>query len=112
MQVVDQDSACFIGEDDRCLDASHVMMNKFHGPTDANYGLVRDKLQEMAAEAHNIAASQRSGGMKRVMKHQIPRKLSLHYIARPNITRQVIEYFKSAEGGVKRFVLWGMGGVG
>ena len=43
------------------LDASHSMMNKFGGPSDANFGLVSDTIKEMAGKAKSIAASQREG---------------------------------------------------
>ena len=43
------------------LDASHSMMNKFHGPSDANFGLVSSAIKEMVETALKIALSQREG---------------------------------------------------
>ena len=41
------------------LDAPHSMMNKFHGPDDANFGLVSSVIKEMVEKACEIALTQR-----------------------------------------------------
>lgn len=43
------------------LDAPHIMMNKFRGPNDANFGLVSNTIKEMAGKAKEIADIQREG---------------------------------------------------
>ena len=43
------------------LDAPHSMMNKFHGPCDANFGLVSSSIRKMIGTAPEIALSQREG---------------------------------------------------
>ena len=43
------------------LDAPHSMMNKFHGPGDANFGLVSSTIKKMVGIAPEIALSQREG---------------------------------------------------
>ena len=43
------------------LDAPHSMMNKFFGPSDANFILVSDTVKEMVKEAREIVVSQRQG---------------------------------------------------
>ena len=43
------------------LDAPHSMMNKFFGPSDANFILVSDTVKEMVKEARNIVVSQGEG---------------------------------------------------
>lgn len=37
------------------------MMNKFSGPDDANFGLVRNAVKKMVEKAKEIAVSQREG---------------------------------------------------
>ena len=43
------------------LDAPHSMMNKFSGPSDANFGLVSATIKNMVEEAKRITVSQREG---------------------------------------------------
>lgn len=43
------------------LDASHSLMNKFPGPSDANFGLVSAAIKKMVEEAKRITVSQREG---------------------------------------------------
>ena len=58
---MDEDSACFFGRPKQVLDAPHSMMNKFLGPSDANFGLVSTEIKKMLEEAKRIAVSQREG---------------------------------------------------
>ena len=43
------------------LDAPHSMMNKFHGPIDANFGLVSSAIKKMVGTALEVALSHREG---------------------------------------------------
>ena len=43
------------------LDASHTMLNKFYGPSDANFGLVSNAIKMMVEKAKSIALKQREG---------------------------------------------------
>lgn len=43
------------------LDAPHSMLNKFFGPSDANFGLVSNVIKKMVEEAKRITVSQREG---------------------------------------------------
>ena len=61
MQLVEEDSATILGHDNAPLDAPHSMMNKFHGPDDANFVLVSSTIKEMVGVALDIALSQREG---------------------------------------------------
>ena len=58
---MEEDSACLFGFPDKMLDAPHSMMNKFSGPSDANFGLVSNAINEMVKQAKRIAVSQREG---------------------------------------------------
>ena len=60
-QLVVEDSATITGNDKWPLDASHVMMNKFFGPSDANFHLVGSVIRKMVEKAHEIALNQREG---------------------------------------------------
>ncbi|MCJ1224820.1 hypothetical protein MMC12_001466 [Toensbergia leucococca] len=57
--LVEEDSACLLGLPKQQLDASHVMMNKFRGPDDANFELVSSTIKNMVGEAKRIALAQR-----------------------------------------------------
>lgn len=59
MILVEEDSACLFGRPKKMLDAPHSIMNKFGGPSDANFGLVSNVIKNMAEKAQRIAASQR-----------------------------------------------------
>ena len=61
MQLVEQDSATILGQDNAALDATHSMTNKFDGPGDANFGLVGGTIKKMVGVALDIALSQREG---------------------------------------------------
>ena len=58
---MEEDSACLLGLPKQQLDASHVMMNKFRGPDDANFELVSSTIKNMVGEAKRIALAQREG---------------------------------------------------
>ena len=60
-QLVEEDSATITGYDKCPLDAPHSMMNKFHGPSDANFGLVSGAIKKVVGVALDIALSQREG---------------------------------------------------
>ena len=75
---MEEESACLFGHPKQMLDAPHVMMNKFFGPSDANFGLVSNAIKTMVEQAKTIAFSQQQGtfcflsngfGMRRVMTH-------------------------------------------
>ena len=60
------------------LDAPHAKMNKFFGPSDANFGLVSNTIKKMVEQAKTIAISQQQGtfcflsdgfGVRRVLAH-------------------------------------------
>ena len=58
---MEEDSACLFGRPKQILDAPHSMMNKFFGPSDANFLLVGNTIKFMVDEAKIIADSQREG---------------------------------------------------
>ena len=58
---MEEDSACLLALPKQQLDASHTMMNKFRGPTDANFELVSNTVKEMVHEAKGITVAQREG---------------------------------------------------
>ena len=60
-QLVEEDSATITGYEKCSLDAPHSMMNKFHGPSDANFGLVSSAIKKMVGTALKITLSQREG---------------------------------------------------
>ena len=60
-QLVEEDSATITGYEKCPLDAPHSMMNKFHGPSDANFGLVSSSIKKMVEAAFEIALSQQEG---------------------------------------------------
>ena len=60
-QLVEEDSATMTGYEKCSLDAPHSMMNKFHGPSDANFRLVSSAIKKMVGTAPKIALSQRKG---------------------------------------------------
>lgn len=61
IQLVEEDSACLLGLPNQLLDAPHSLMNKFFGPSDANFGLVSNVIKKMVEEAKSIATIQREG---------------------------------------------------
>lgn len=61
MQLVEEDSAVILGRGSMPLDAPHSMMNKFDGPSDANFCLVSSEIRQIVKEAKRIAVSQREG---------------------------------------------------
>ena len=58
---MEQESACLFGRPRKMLDAPHSMMNKFDGPSNANFLSVSYVIKKMVERAKKIAVSQREG---------------------------------------------------
>lgn len=57
------------------LDAPHAKMNKFFGPSDANFGLVSNTIKTMVEQAEDIALCQQEG-----ISHFLRNGFSVHQV--------------------------------
>ena len=60
-QLVTESSACLHGFPRQGLHAAHAGMNKFSGPEDPNFKLVRDSIKNLVEKAADILKLRKTG---------------------------------------------------
>ncbi|SCO92473.1 uncharacterized protein FRV6_16601 [Fusarium oxysporum] len=110
--LVTEYSACFEGFERLGLDATHACMNKFCGPTDANFVLVRDVIRRFADEASSVVKSRQ----KRLMTRHftVPLRRNKGFVGRQHILDELLKKLSPGmdEGDRQRIVIEGPDGVG
>lgn len=118
MILVQEDSACLFGRPKQLLDAPHSLMNKFSGPSDANFGLVSSAIKKMVEEAKRIAISQREAFHLHNEHFMVSRRLNPFFTGREEELRKLKQALCASHSTTgdtaarKTYVIHGMGGAG
>ncbi|KAK6859032.1 hypothetical protein PG995_004885 [Apiospora arundinis] len=110
--LVAKSSACIQGHYRQCLQRKHLMMNKFEGPDDSQFKLVRHQIQELVSGAKEALRRRRN---ESVLSHFLVRfSRNEDFVGRETVLEQLLNRIPpSADpNACQRTVIEGLGGIG
>ncbi|KAH7215414.1 hypothetical protein DER44DRAFT_820271 [Fusarium oxysporum] len=110
--LVTDDSACLDTFDRLGLDATHSGMNKFRGPTDANFEHVRRAIRRFADKASSVVNGRQKG--LKTCHFMVPFGRNKGFVGRTSILDELLKKIPPGvdEDDCQRTAIEGLGGVG
>ncbi|KAH7228871.1 hypothetical protein BKA60DRAFT_441377 [Fusarium oxysporum] len=106
-----QSSACLLGFPSLPLDVTHSGMNKFDGPGNSCYKLVKDQIRRMANDAWTALNRRQSSPRQHWM---VPFERNEGFVGREDVLRLLLDRISPSANNdaCQRTVIQGLGGIG
>ncbi|RKK79586.1 hypothetical protein BFJ71_g16170 [Fusarium oxysporum] len=109
--LVTESSACLLGFPSLPLDVTHSGMNKFDGPGNSCYKLVKDQIRRMANDAWTALNRRQSSPQQHWM---VPFERNEGFVGREDVLRLLLDRISPSanKDACQRTVIQGLGGIG
>ncbi|RKL04917.1 hypothetical protein BFJ70_g17166 [Fusarium oxysporum] len=109
--LVTESSACLLGFPSLPLDVTHSGMNKFDGPGNSRYKLVKDQIRRMANDAWTALNRRQSSPRQHWM---VPFERNEGFVGREDVLRLLLDRISPSanKDACQRTVIQGLGGIG